>query len=73
MFGLIPKKIELSFNATVESVTEALQAPQAGMRVHIDGRRFKLVFGPNLKEPVSVLEGSLMQDAQGCSVIGSIR
>jgi hypothetical protein len=73
MFGLIPKKIELPFNATIERVTEALQTPQAGLRVHIDGQRFKLVYGPNLKEPVSVVEGWLMQDTQGCFVSGSIR
>ena len=73
MFGLISTKIELPFNTSVERLTEALQTQQAGMRVHIDGNRFILVYEPNSAEPVSVLEGCLTQGTRGCSVSGTIR
>ena len=73
MFGLIPKKVELALDAEVETVTEALQAPHAGLRVSLDGQRLKLVYGPNPKEPVTVIEGALIDHGSGCVIDGWIR
>jgi hypothetical protein len=73
MFGLIPRKVRLEFDASVESVEAALQIPQIGMRARVNGRRCKIVHDPGLQQPVSVIEGKLIYSGSGCVLDGKIR
>lgn len=73
LFGLIPRKVRLEFDASIDSVVSSLSHPHSGMRVELDGRRFKIVHDPGLQQPVSVFEGSLIDDGERCILEGAIR
>lgn len=56
LFGLIPRKVGLEFDASTNSVVSSLSHPHSGMRVQLDGRRFRMVHDPGLQQPVTSFE-----------------
>ena len=73
MLGLIPRKVRLEFDASIEDVEQALLRQLVGIRVRIVGRHCKIVHLPGLQQPVSVLEGWLIDEGRGCVLDGKIR
>lgn len=75
MFGLIPRKVRLELNADIETVEEALRQQKVGVRTRLVGRHFKMVHDPGFGFglPVSVFEGSLIDEGRGCVLDGEIR
>ena len=73
MLGLIPRKVRLEFDASIEDVEQALLRQLVGIRVRIVGRHCKIVHLPGLQQPVSVLEGWLIDEGRGCVLDGRIR
>lgn len=71
--AFIPRKVRLEFDASIEDVEDALMRQLVGIRVRLVGRHFKIVHIPGLQQPVSVLEGWLIDEEGKCVLDGTIR
>jgi len=74
MHGLIPTKIELRLDSSVERVRESLLEEHAGLKAYFTGQHVRIVNDPGARQHGTiVLEGYLIPNEGFCVFSGKVR